>query len=184
MDTDDENGASGEAYPSSEGGGPIAQRVGAALAEREERVAVAETTTGGLVGARLTAEPGASSFFDRGVVPYDYDALRDLLAIDRELLDAHGAVSEPVTAALAKAARDTADATWGVANTGIAGPGGGTDEKPVGTCFVAVAYAGPWETTSSETTVERYRFEGDRAAVRDRLAGQTLADLDAAVDER
>jgi nicotinamide-nucleotide amidase len=162
----------------------LAQRVGAALTEREERVAVAETATGGLVGARLTAEPGASAFLDRALVPYDYDALRDLLAVDRELLDAHGTVSEPVTAALAKAARDTADATWGVANTGIAGPGGGTDEKPVGTCFVAVAYAGPWESGDSETTVERYRFDGDRAAVRDRLTDQTLANLSAALDER
>lgn len=163
---------------------PTVDRVAEALTDRGDTVAVAETATGGLVGSRLTAEPGASAFLDRVLVPYDYDAIRDLLAVDRELLDDHGAVSEPVTAALAKAARDTADVTWGIANTGIAGPSGGTAEKPVGTAFVAVAYAGPWESGSSATTVARYGFDGDRVAVRDSIAEQTLADLVAVIDGR
>lgn len=156
---------------------PIEQEVAQTLTDRGDTVAVTETASGGRVGARLTAQPGASAYLDRVLVPYDYDSLRDLLAIDRELLDEHGAVSGPVTAALAKAVRDTADVTWGVANTGIAGPSGGTVAKPVGTCFVAVAYAGPWESGTSETTVARYSFAGDRSEVRGSLTEQTLADL-------
>ena len=160
------------------------ERARGKLLERGDTVAVAETATGGLVGARLTARPGASEFLDRVLVPYDYDALRDLLAVDRELLDDHGAVSEAVTAALAKAARDTADVTWGVANTGIAGPGGGTAEKPVGTAYVAVAYAATWESGDSETSVERYEFTGDRESVRNELAAECIEDLDAALSDR
>jgi len=147
------------------------------LREREQTMAVAETATGGRVGAALTAVPGASTVLDRVLVPYDYDSLRDLLAVDRELLDEHGAVSPEVTAALARAVRDTAAVTWGVANTGIAGPEGGTGDKPVGTAFVAVAYAGPWGSGESKTVVERYQFEGDRGAVQSQLATQTLEDV-------
>ena len=153
-----------------------------ALREREQTIAVAETATGGRVGAALTASPGASAVLDRVLVPYDYDALRDLLAVDREALDEHGAVSAAVTTELAKAARDTADVTWGVANTGIAGPDGGTDDAPDGTGYVAVAYAAPWESGNSETTVERYEFAGDRDAVQSRLTAQTLRDVLAEVD--
>ncbi|QCC52423.1 CinA family protein [Halapricum salinum] len=147
------------------------------LQERDQTVAVAETVTGGRVGAALTATPGASAVLDRVLVPYDYDSLRDLLAVDREALDQYGAVSAEVTAQLARAIRDTADVTWGVANTGIAGPEGGTDDKPVGTAFVAVAYAAPWGSGDSETTVERYQFDGDRATVQSRLRRQTLEDV-------
>ena len=147
------------------------------LQERDQTVAVAETVTGGRVGAALTATPGASAVLDRVLVPYDYDSLRDLLAVDREALDEYGAVSAEVTAQLARVIRDTADVTWGVANTGIAGPEGGTDDKPVGTAFVAVAYAAPWGSGDSETIVERYRFDGDRATVQSRLRRQTLEDV-------
>ncbi|MFC7141715.1 CinA family protein [Halosimplex aquaticum] len=163
---------------------PVESRVGDLLRDRGETVAVAETATGGLVGALLTSAPGASDYLDRVVVPYDYDALRTTLAVARETLDEHGAVSEPVTRELARAARDTADATWGVATAGIAGPDGGTEEKPVGTCFVGVAYAGPWESGDSTATVARYEFDGDRAAVRERLARRALADLERAARDR
>lgn len=163
---------------------PVERRAGDVLTDREESLAVAETATGGLVGALLTARPGASAFLDRVVVPYDYDALREMLAVDRETLDEHGAVSPATTRELAQAARDTADATWGVANTGVAGPAGGTRDKPVGTAFVAVAYAAPWGSGDSETTVTRYEFDGDRAAVRERLARQSLRDLVSVADDR
>lgn len=153
------------------------------LERADATLAIAETATGGAVGAALTDRPGASAVLDRVLVPYDYDALRDLLAVDRELLDEHGAVSAPVTVALAKAVRDTADVTWGVANTAIAGPSGGSEAKPVGTAFVAVAYAAPWETGESATTVERYAFEGDRQAIRGAVTAQTLRDLLARCDD-
>ncbi|WP_123536357.1 CinA family protein [Halosimplex salinum] len=163
---------------------PVERRVGDALREHDGTVAVAETCTGGLVGALLTSVPGASDYLDRVVAPYDYDALRTTLAVSRETLDEHGAVSEPVARELARAARDTADTTWGVATAGVAGPGGGTEEKPVGTGFVGVAYAAPWESGDSSATVSRYRFDGDRDAVRERLARQALRDLETAVRDR
>jgi nicotinamide-nucleotide amidase len=163
---------------------PVEREVADLLADREERVAVAEGCTGGLVAALLTSVPGASAYLDRGLVPYSYDSLRELLALDRERLDAHGVVSEPVTADIARAARDTARTTWGLATTGVAGPDGGSETTPVGTVFVAVAYAGPWGTGTSETTVARYEFDGDRAAVRERGARQALRDLRAGAEGR
>lgn len=163
---------------------PVEERVGDLLADRGETVAVAEGCTGGLVGALLTAVPGASAYLDRVLVPYDYDALRDLLAISRETLDEHGAVSEPTTAAMARAARDTADVTWGVATTGVAGPGGGDADTPVGTVYVGVAYAAPWGSGDSDATAARYSFEGDRDAVRERAARRALTDLESAIAAR
>jgi len=163
---------------------PIEERVGDLLCERGETVATAEGATGGLVAALLTGIPGASDYLDRALVPYDYDALRDLLAVPRETLDEHGAVSEPAVREVARGVRDTADATWGVATSGVAGPGGGTDETPVGTGFVGVAYAAPWGSGDSGASVARYVFEGDREAVRERLARQALRDLRAAAAAR
>ena len=156
---------------------PIEERVGDLLERRAETVAVAEGCTGGLVGALLTSVPGASGYLDRVVVPYDYDALRDLLAVSRETLDDHGAVSEPAVRETARGICDTADATWGLSTAGVAGPGGGSEETPVGTVFVGVAYAAPWGSGESETTVARHTFDGDRAAVRERAARQALTDL-------
>ena len=163
---------------------PVEARVGDLLAERAETLAVAETATGGLIGALLTSVPGASDYLDRVVVPYDYDALRTTLAVPRETLDEHGAVSEPTTRALARAARDTADATWGIATAGVAGPGGGTPDTPVGTGFVGVAYAAPWESGDSTARVSRYEFDGDRTAVRERLSRRALRDLETAARDR
>ena len=163
---------------------PVEARIGDPLRDRDETLAVAETATGGLVGALLTSVAGASDYLDRVVVPYDYDALRTTLAVRRETLDEHGAVSAPVTRELAQGVRDKSDTTWGVATTGIAGPSGGTAEKPVGTCFVAVAYAAPWGSEDSTVTVTRYEFDGDRAAVRELLARRALTDLQSALDNR
>jgi nicotinamide-nucleotide amidase len=163
---------------------PIEKRVGNALRATDATVAVAESATGGLVGSLLTDVPGSSDYFDRSVVAYSYDAKRDLLAVARETLDRHGAVSRPVARQLARGVRDTADTTWGVATTGIAGPGGGTDDKPPGTVFVGVAYAGEWGTGSSETTVERYEFDGSRTERKERFARQALVDLFDAVEDR
>jgi nicotinamide-nucleotide amidase len=163
---------------------PIEKRVGDLLRNREETLAVAESCTGGLIGSKITDVAGSSEYFDRSVVPYSYDAKRDLLAVDREALDEEGAVSAPVAAAMAKGVRDTADVTWGVATTGVAGPTGGTDETPVGTAFVGVAYAAPWGSGDSSASVERYQFEGDRLTIRDAVAAQALTDLSAAIEER
>ncbi|ERH02256.1 MAG: competence/damage-inducible protein CinA C-terminal domain protein [Halonotius sp. J07HN6] len=157
--------------------------LGDRLTEREETVAVAESLTGGLVCSRLTDIPGSSDYFDRGVVAYSNDAKLEALAVSRESLDDHGAVSESVAAEMARGVRDTADTTWGVSTTGIAGPTGGTDEKPVGLVFVGVAYAGPWGTESSFVSVNRHVFDGDRAAVKDASATAALSALGDAIDE-
>ncbi|MFC5970493.1 CinA family protein [Halomarina salina] len=161
---------------------PIAERVGTALRRDGWTLAVAESCTGGLVGSLLTDVPGSSDYFDRSVVTYSYAAKRDLLAISRETLDAEGAVSGPVAAQMARAVCDTADTNWGVATTGIAGPDGGTEEKPVGTVYVGVANAASWGSGDSRTTVERHEFDGDRDELKRRFAEQALTDLLARIE--
>mgnify|MGYP006284432535 FL=1 len=162
---------------------PRSDRVGEALRERDATVAVAESCTGGLVGARVTAVPGASDYFEQGVVAYAYGAKEQRLGVSREALDEHGAVSAPVARQMARGIRDTADATWGVATTGVAGPSGGTAETPVGTVYVGVAYAAPWGSGESFATADRREFDGDRATVRERTVDAALdALLDAIAD--
>jgi nicotinamide-nucleotide amidase len=160
---------------------PVERRVGEALRAAGESVATAESVTGGLVGALLTAEPGASDYFLQGTTTYAYDSKRRLLGVDRETLDEHGAVAAPTVRAMARRARDLADADWGVATVGVAGPGGGTAETPVGTAFVGVARAAPWENGDSYARTERHAFDGDRAAVRERTARAALTALEAAL---
>jgi nicotinamide-nucleotide amidase len=154
---------------------PVEETVGELLEEHGTTVAVAETVTGGMVTALLTAVPGASESGDRGFVPYSYDSLREQTGVTREELDAEGVVSAPVTRQLARRGRDVADAEWGLATTGVAGPGGGTPEKPVGTAHVAVARAAPWGSDQSYAAVETREFEGDRGAIRERTARAALA---------
>ncbi|QAU11645.1 CinA family protein [Halorubrum sp. BOL3-1] len=154
---------------------PPAERLNALLDDRDETLATAESLTGGLVGSRVTDVPGASAYFDRGFVTYTYDAKRELLGVSRESLDAHGAVSEPVVREMAAGARDRADTDWAVATTGIAGPTGGTDEKPVGLVCFGVAHAAPWGTEESFARTERAVLDGDRDAVK-RGAAETALD--------
>lgn len=156
---------------------PIEARVGEALREREATVAVAESCTGGLVGSLLTDIPGSSAYFDRSLVTYSYAAKQELLAVSREALDAHGAVSEPVAREMAQAVRDTAGTDWGVATTGVAGPTGGSPGTPVGTVYIAVAHAASWETEDSGTSVSHHEFEGSRTDVKARIAKQALSEL-------
>ena len=160
----------------------VSEQVGDALRETDATVATAESCTGGLIGSLLTDVAGSSDYFDRSLVTYSYDAKRAQLAVSRESLDEHGAVSEPVAREMAKGVRDVADTTWGVATTGIAGPTGGTPEKPVGTVFVGVAYAGEWGSGESFSTVNRYEFDGSRTEVKEQIARQALEALLAAVE--
>ena len=160
----------------------VEARVGDTLRERGETVAVAESCTGGLLASYITDVTGSSDYFDRGVVTYANDAKQELLGVSREALDRHGAVSEPVAREMARGIRDTAGTTWGVATTGIAGPGGGTEEKPVGTVYIGVAYAGPWGTDTSEARAEHHGFEGTRAECKAAFARQALSDLLDAVE--
>lgn len=157
---------------------PIEIRVGDALRAADATVAVAESCTGGLVGSLLTDVAGASDYFECSVVTYSYDTKRTLLAVSRETLDTHGAVSEPVAREMARSVCDIADTTWGLSTTGIAGPTGGSDEKPVGTVYIGVANAAPWGTEQSKTTVERYEFDGARYERKETFAKQAMRDLE------
>lgn len=153
---------------------PIEERVGDRLRETGATLATAESCTGGLVASRVTDVPGASDYFDRGLVTYAYDAKRELLGVTREALDEHGAVSEAVAGQMARRVRDVSGTTWGLSVTGIAGPGGGTAEKPVGTVYLGVAYAGEWGSGASYAEVRRHVFDGDRTAVKAKAARGAL----------
>jgi nicotinamide-nucleotide amidase len=130
-------------------------------------IAVAESCTGGLLGARLTAIPGSSDVVLGGVIAYANAVKRALLGVPEQLLRDHGAVSEPVARAMASGARATTGARVGLAITGVAGPGGGTEEKPVGTVWIATDVDG-------EIDARRARLIGDRAEVRQRAAQGVL----------
>lgn len=143
--------------------------VGALLAERGLRIAVAESCTGGLVASRLTDVAGSSRYVQSGVVAYANEEKTRLLGVPPALIAEHGAVSEPVAIAMAEGIRRGAQTDIGIGVTGIAGPGGGTPQKPVGT--VAVAAVLP-ETTRSRT----HRFVGDRALIKFQ-ASQAALDL-------
>jgi len=161
---------------------PVEVRVGDALGEAAATVAIAESCTGGLIGSLLTDVPGSSEYFDRSLVTYSYDAKLTALGVSREALDEHGAVSEPVAREMAAGVRDTAGVDWGVSTTGIAGPEGGTPEKPVGTVYIGLAYSGAWGTGDSYTRVERFEFDGDRTQIKEQIARQALETLVEAVD--
>jgi nicotinamide-nucleotide amidase len=122
-------------------------------------LATAESCSGGLIAHRLTGVPGASAYFLGGVVAYSNQAKIDLLGVDPIDIETHGAVSERVAAQLAEGARTRFQADWGIGVTGIAGPTGGTADKPLGLVFLALA--GP-----NGTTVRREEFSGTRDAVK------------------
>ncbi|MFC7235622.1 CinA family protein [Halosegnis marinus] len=161
---------------------PVEERVGEALRRADATVTTAESCTGGLIGSLLTDVPGSSDYFDRALATYSYESKMELVGVARETLDDHGAVSEPVARQMARGARDTAGTTWGLSTTGIAGPSGGTPDKPVGTVYVGVAFRGEWGTGDSFARVERYEFDGSRTEVKERIARRALADLLAAVE--
>lgn len=119
----------------------LAEHVGAALRENDAMVAVAESATGGLVGSALTDVPGSSAYFECSLVTYSNDAKVVLLGVTPALLAEHGAVSEPTARQMARGVCELAGTEWAVATTGIAGPSGGTPQKPVGTIYIGVAQA-------------------------------------------
>jgi nicotinamide-nucleotide amidase len=137
--------------------------VGGMLITKGCTVATAESCTGGLLSQRLTAVPGSSSYFPRGVVTYSDESKTALLGVDPELIAAHGAVSGQVASAMARGIKESSSADLGIAITGVAGPSGGTKEKPVGTVFIGMAF-NEGEVTSARS--HGYRFHGDRGRIR------------------
>ena len=144
----------------SEDGSQIDDLVARLLAGR--RIATAESCTGGLLAARLTDRPGSSAYVAGGLVAYANDAKTELLDVDSTLIQVHGAVSEPVAEAMAAGALRRFDADTAVAITGIAGPDGGTEDKPVGTVCFTVALA------DGKSSTRTLRLPGNRADIRER----------------
>lgn len=154
----------------------LAGRLAERLVRGGETLAVAESCTGGMLGAHLTDNEGASRFFLAGLTTYANEAKIGLLGVPEDLLATHGAVSEQVAVAMAAAARTRTGATASLAITGIAGPGGGSPEKPVGTVWIAASLR-------DRARVRRFVFPGNRAAVREEAVREALTLLDALLDE-
>lgn len=160
------HGSAGDRVPEPE----VSRRAVDALRRRGETVAVAESCTAGWLGRELTAEAGASDVFWGGVIVYADEAKERLVGVPGDLIARHGAVSEEVAIALAEGLRERTRTEWNVAVTGIAGPGGGSEAKPVGTVWIAVA--GPGGTSAI-----RRQLTGDRTAIRAAAVGAALRDL-------
>lgn len=141
--------------------------VAAELIKRQQTLAVAESCTGGLISHMLTNVPGSSAWFNRGLVTYANEAKMALLDVPADLLSVHGAVSEEVARAMAVGVRENAGSDWGLSVTGIAGPGGGSEEKPVGLVYIGLAYEGGCD-------VQQRRFYIDRQVNKNRFAHAAL----------
>ena len=136
------------------------------LLDHQKTVATAESCTGGMLGAAFTDYAGISEVYMEGAVTYA-NAAKERLGVRHETLEAHGAVSRETAAEMAEAIRTRADTDFGLSTTGIAGPGGGTPEKPVGLVYVAAYLKGKCE-------VQEFRFRGGRDAVRQRAVAKAL----------
>jgi nicotinamide-nucleotide amidase len=152
-----------------EGSTGMEEAVSEALVARKWRIAAAESCTGGLLSKRLTDVPGSSRYLDRSFVTYSNEAKLELLGVSAEDLKAHGAVSAPIAEQMARGARTKAAVDVGVGITGVAGPDGGSEQKPVGTVFIAVS-------SPLGEAVRMYKFMGSRSTVRERAA-QTALDM-------
>lgn len=144
--------------------------------EKKLKIATAESCTGGLVAAALTSISGSSAVFERGFVTYSNEAKKEMLGVHSKVLEAHGAVSPEVALAMASGACGAARTDIALAITGIAGPAGGTAEKPVGLVYIALA-------TPAGAEVKRFLFEGDRTEIRRQAVVKALSFLLSAVKE-
>ena len=145
--------------------------LGEKLWTRELTLGTAESCTGGGLSAAFTSISGSSRWFDRGVVCYSNNAKTELLGVSSALITAHGAVSEPVARAMVQGVLKHLQVDVAVSVTGIAGPDGGTAEKPVGTVFIA------WATKNQSVQCTKFRFFGDRAAVRRQAVEKSIQGL-------
>jgi PncC family amidohydrolase len=153
-----------------------AEKLVSILSERGLKVTFAESCTGGLLGATLTSVSGASGVFDGSIVSYANEIKNKKLGVDKAVLDSVGAVSEECARQMALGAKKAFSADCAASITGIAGPLGGTSEKPVGTVFIAAAFG-------DKVTVEHCLFAGDREAVREESVAKALDMLVGALSE-
>lgn len=144
--------------------------LGRILSDRNLSLATAESCTGGYLGHLITEVPGSSDYFKMGVVAYSNEVKKEFLGVSQDILDIQGAVSEPVVKEMAASVMKIAGTDFGIAISGVAGPGGGTDEKPVGTVWLALC-------DGADLFTQRRRFAGDRGEVKRRAAYWALAML-------
>ena len=137
------------------------------LIRHKMRIATAESCTGGMIAQKITSVPGASKCFDCGVVTYSNDQKMKLLGVSAESLENYGAVSRKTALEMCKGVKELANADFGISVTGIAGPGGGTKEKPVGTVWIGVC-------SKNIHKAEKFLFDGDRNQVRESTANAAM----------
>jgi nicotinamide-nucleotide amidase len=145
-------------------------KVGKLLTQLNLTLAVAESCTGGLITHRLTNVPGSSDYLERAVISYSNRSKEEILGISPQTLKDYGAVSPQTATAMAEGIRRLARSDIGLSVTGIAGPGGGTEEKPVGLVYIALAYG-------AETRCHRYQLHGNRTTIKRRSAQTALDNL-------
>jgi nicotinamide-nucleotide amidase len=149
----------------------IVQQIAEMLISRDQRLATAESCTGGLVAKLLTDRAGSSAWFERGLITYTNAAKSELLGVPEQLFVEHGAVSGACVAAMAEGLLSKAPVDWAVSVSGVAGPGGGSVDKPVGTVWLG------WARRGAAASTERCLFDGDREAIREAAARHVLLGL-------
>jgi len=156
----------------------LIERIALALIQRRERMGTAESCTGGLIAAACTSLAGSSQWFERGVVSYSNQAKTELLGVPPALIELYGSVSAEVATHMARGLAAHAPVDWALAVTGIAGPTGGSEHKPVGTVWLALVHEG-WPVK-----VWQELFSGDRQAVRVATVRSGLSALCEALEDR
>jgi len=154
----------------------LVEQLATLLPACNQSLVTAESCTGGLIAAACTERAGSSAWFERGFVTYSNQAKQESLGIDAALIDTHGAVSEPVVMAMLDGALANSRAGWAVAVSGVAGPGGGSADKPVGTVLIG------WMARGGQPDVVRYQFDGERTQVRCQSVVAALIGLRERVD--
>jgi len=144
-------------------------KIGEIMRKRGLKLAVAESCTGGLVGSKITDVPGASSYFLGGVIAYSNDIKMRVLGVKRETLENFGAVSKECAKEMAIGVSDLFKADVAIATTGIAGPSGGSKDKPVGLVYIAIK-------SGDEINVQKYVFKGNRKEIKEKIANKALED--------
>ena len=145
----------------------LLEKISKILKEKKLTIATAESATGGLIANSLTNISGSSEYFDRGLVTYSNRAKIELLDLKKETLDKYGAVSKETAKEMAEGVRNKSKVDIGVSTTGIAGPSGGTKEKPVGIVFIGLS-------TKKETIVDKYQFNSDRLENKENFCNAAL----------
>jgi nicotinamide-nucleotide amidase len=148
----------------------LAERLGQSLKAKGHKIATAESCTGGWIAQAITEISGSSAWFDRGFVTYSNNAKVQMLGVNPQTLVEHGAVSAEVAQQMAAGALENSEADWAIAVTGIAGPDGGSEDKPVGTVYIA------WQNKTGFSKVEKLNLSGNRHQIRKQTVEKAIGD--------